>query len=166
MLGGKCDSAIAVKFGKQVGNFSCAVAKRLGGHFRWAPEVVLATSELRKRPGKSEVDNASWDCFRGRAFCLRPLQQSHDALSTSLLPGLLRNSEVANRLDKWLIAVSIVHFSKVHSIFSSFKVYEWESWGSWSPCSVKCAKGIKTRKRRCLKTRFDSFGILYLCSIM
>ena len=27
---------------------------------------MLATLELRKRPGKSEVDNASWDCFRGR----------------------------------------------------------------------------------------------------
>ena len=58
--------------------------------------VVLATSELRKRPGNSDVDNASRDCFWGRAFCLRPLKQSHDALSTSLLPGLLRNSEVAN----------------------------------------------------------------------
>ena len=31
---------------------------------------LLATSELRKRPGKSEVDNASWDCFRGQVFCL------------------------------------------------------------------------------------------------
>ena len=55
---------------------------------------LLATSELRKRPGNSDVDNASRDCFWGRA--LRPLKQSHDALSTSLLPGLLRNSEVAN----------------------------------------------------------------------
>ena len=53
-------------------------------------------SELRKRPGNSDVGNASRDCFGGRAFCLRPLKQSHHALSTSLLPGLLRNSEVAN----------------------------------------------------------------------
>ena len=53
---------------------------------------VLATSELRKRPGKCEVDNASWDCFRGRKQKARP-QQSRYALSTSLLPGLLRNSE-------------------------------------------------------------------------
>ena len=51
---------------------------------------------MRKTPGNSDVDNASRDCFRERAFCLRPLKQSHDALSTSLLPGLLRNSEVAN----------------------------------------------------------------------
>ena len=57
---------------------------------------LLATSEMRKRPGNSDVDNASRDCFWGRAFCLRPLKQSHDALSTSLLPGLLRNSKVAN----------------------------------------------------------------------
>ena len=57
---------------------------------------LLATSELRKRSGNSDVDNASRDCFRGRAFFLRPLKQSHDALFTSLLPGLLRNSEVAN----------------------------------------------------------------------
>ena len=57
---------------------------------------VLATSELRKRPGKSEVDNASWDCFRRRKQKARPQKQSRDALSTSLLPGLLRNSEVAN----------------------------------------------------------------------
>ena len=28
--------------------------------------LLLTTSELRKGPGKSEVDNASWDCFRGR----------------------------------------------------------------------------------------------------
>ena len=58
---------------------------------------LLATSEFRKRPGKSEVDNASWDCFRGRKRRTRPQKQSRDALSTSLLPGLLRNSEVANR---------------------------------------------------------------------
>ena len=68
---------------------------------------LLATSELRKRSGKSEVDNASWDCFRGRKQKARPQKQSRDALSTSLLPGLLRNSEVANitglvfRLQKW-----------------------------------------------------------------
>ena len=59
---------------------------------------VLATSELRKRPGNREVDNASWDCFRGRKQKACPLKQSHDALSTSLLPGLSRNSEVANTL--------------------------------------------------------------------
>ena len=59
-------------------------------------KFLLATSELRKRPGKSEVDNASWDCFRGRKA--RPQKQSRDALSTSLLPGLLRNSEVANNV--------------------------------------------------------------------
>ena len=57
---------------------------------------VLATSELRKRPGKSEVDNVSRDCFRGRKQKARPQKQSRDALSTSLLPGLLRNSEVVN----------------------------------------------------------------------
>ena len=57
---------------------------------------VLATSELRKRPGKSEVDNGSWDCFRGRKQKARPQKQSRDALSTSLLPDLLRNFEVAN----------------------------------------------------------------------
>ena len=57
---------------------------------------LLATSELRERNGNSDVDNASRDCFWGRVFCLRPLKQSHDALSTSLLPGLLRNSEMAN----------------------------------------------------------------------
>ena len=68
--------------------------------------LLLATSELRKRPGKSEVDNASWDCFRGRAFCLRSLKQSHNALSTLLLPGLLRNSEVANIEEK---IVSFLH---------------------------------------------------------
>ena len=49
--------------------------------------AVLATLELHKRPGNSDVDKASWDC-------LRPLKQSHDPLSTSLLPGLLRNSEI------------------------------------------------------------------------
>ena len=59
---------------------------------------ILATSELRKRPGKSEVNNASCDCFRGRKQKARPQKQSRDALSTSLLPGLLRNSEVANSL--------------------------------------------------------------------
>ena len=123
MLGGKCDSAIAVKFGKQVGNFSCAVAKRLGGHFRWAPEVVLATSELRKRPGKSEVDNASWDCFRGRAFCLRPLQQSHDALSTSLLPGLLRNSEVANNAYSMKRKSSFSYLNELLSQFSTRRLF-------------------------------------------
>ena len=32
----------------------------------------------------------------GRKQKARPLKQSHDALSTSLSPGLLRNSEVAN----------------------------------------------------------------------
>ena len=58
--------------------------------------ALLATSELRKRPCKSEVDNASWDCFRGRKQKARPQKQSRDALSTTLLPGLLRNSEVAN----------------------------------------------------------------------
>ena len=57
---------------------------------------LLAISELRKRPGNSEVDNGSWDCFRGCKQKARPLKQSPDALSTSLLPGLLRNSEVAN----------------------------------------------------------------------
>ena len=31
---------------------------------------LLVTSELRKRPGISDVDNASRDCFWGRAFCL------------------------------------------------------------------------------------------------
>ena len=61
------------------------------------PIPLLATSELRKRPGKSEVDNASWDCFRGRKQKARPQKQSRDALSTSLLPDLLRNSEVANK---------------------------------------------------------------------
>ena len=45
---------------------------------------VLAISEESKRPGNSDVDNASRDCFWGRAFCLRPLKQSHDPLSTSL----------------------------------------------------------------------------------
>ena len=68
---------------------------------------VLATSELRKRPGKSEVDNASWDCFRGRKQKARPQKQSRDALSTSLLPGLLRNSEVAN---------NFCFFSRCHSL--------------------------------------------------
>ena len=58
--------------------------------------ILLATSELRKRRGNSDVDNASRDSFWGRDFCLRPLKQSHDALSTSLLPDLLRNSEEAN----------------------------------------------------------------------
>ena len=33
---------------------------------------ILATSELRKRPGNSDVDNASRDCF----WALRPLKQS------------------------------------------------------------------------------------------
>ena len=59
---------------------------------------ILATSELLKRPGKSDIDNASWDCFGGRKQKVRPQKQSRDALWTSLLPGLLRNSEVANRL--------------------------------------------------------------------
>ena len=58
---------------------------------------LLAISELRKRPGSSDVDNASQDCLGGRAFCLRPLKQSHDLLSTSLLPGLLRNFEMSNK---------------------------------------------------------------------
>ena len=62
--------------------------------------VLIAISELRKRPGNSEVDNGSWDCFRGRKQKTRPQKQSRDALSTSLLPGLLRNSEVANTLKK------------------------------------------------------------------
>ena len=61
---------------------------------------ILATLELRKRPGKSEVDNASWDCFRGHKQKARPQKQSRDALSTSLLPGLLRNSKVANKKQK------------------------------------------------------------------
>ena len=34
--------------------------------------LLLAISELRKRPGNSEVDNASWDCFRGRKQKARP----------------------------------------------------------------------------------------------
>ena len=45
---------------------------------------ILATLELRKRPGKSEVDNASWNCFRGREQNARPLKQSRHALSTSI----------------------------------------------------------------------------------
>ena len=74
---------------------------------------VLATSELRKRPGNSDVDNASRDCFWGRAFCLRPLKQSHDALSTSLLTGLLCNSEVANSMSTKQLQnnfIKIIHF--------------------------------------------------------
>ena len=50
--------------------------------------VQLATFELRKRPGNSDDDNGSRDCFRGQAFCLRPLKQSHDALPTSLHSNL------------------------------------------------------------------------------
>ena len=69
---------------------------------------LLVTSELRKRPGISDVDNASRDCFWGRAFCLRPLKQSHDPLSTSLLPGLLRNSEMAN--------TDSLNKSRIHSL--------------------------------------------------
>ena len=78
---------------------------------------VLATSELRKRPGKSEVDNASWDCFRGRKQKARPQKQSRDALSTSLLPGLLRNSEVANTTTttKTLYSKTL---PKVYQLFS------------------------------------------------
>ena len=59
-------------------------------------KLLFATSELCKKPGNSDVDNASRDCFWGRAFCLRPPKQSHDPLSTSLLPDFLRNSEMAN----------------------------------------------------------------------
>ena len=40
------------------------------------------------RPGSSEVNNAPWDCFTGRKQKARLPKQSHDALSTSLLPGL------------------------------------------------------------------------------
>ena len=35
---------------------------------------LLAISELRKRPGNSDVDNASRDCFLGRAFCCSELE--------------------------------------------------------------------------------------------
>ena len=45
----------------------CGLADFLShDHFIQHCTLLLATSELRKRPGKSEVDNASWDCFRGR----------------------------------------------------------------------------------------------------
>ena len=57
----------------------------------------FAIPKSRKRPGNSEVDNASCDCFRGRKQKARPKKLSRDALSTPLLPGLLRNSEMANR---------------------------------------------------------------------
>ena len=70
---------------------------------------LLATSELRKRPGNSEVDNASWDCFRELKQKARPQKQSRDALSTSLLPGLLRNSEVAN-IGKTYHILNLTHF--------------------------------------------------------
>ena len=42
-------------------------------------DILLATSELRKRPVKSDVDNASWDWFRGRKQKARPPKQSCDA---------------------------------------------------------------------------------------
>ena len=65
-------------------------------------------------PGKSEVDNASWDCFRGRKQKARPQKQSRDALSTSLLPDLLRNSEVANREREFTgLACVPVHYARV-----------------------------------------------------
>ena len=56
-------------------------------------KVLWDTCRLRNSPFRSwskisNVDNASWDSFGGRAFCLRPLKQSHGALSTSLLPGI------------------------------------------------------------------------------
>ena len=70
---------------------------------------LLATSELRKRPGKSEVDNASWDCFRGRKQKACPQKQSRDALSTLLLPGLLRNSEVANTYVTRMLHVCLAY---------------------------------------------------------
>ena len=52
---------------------------------------------IAQEPGKNEVANASWGCFLGRKQKAPPHKQSRDALSTSLLPGLLRNSEVANK---------------------------------------------------------------------
>ena len=80
--------------------------------------AILATLELRKRPGNSDVDNASRDCFWGRAFCLRPLKQSHDPLSTSLLPGLLRNSEMANSLASCHVYDGLVMFMLNHRIIT------------------------------------------------
>ena len=38
----------------------------------------------------------TWDCFKGRKQKTGPQKQSRDALSTSLFPGLLRNSEMAS----------------------------------------------------------------------
>ena len=61
--------------------------------------LLISHFEIVQEAGKSKVDNASWDCFRGRKQKARPQKQSRDALSTSLLPGLLRNSEMANKLS-------------------------------------------------------------------
>ena len=58
--------------------------------------LQFAIPKLCQRPGNRDVDNASWDCFGGRTFCLRPLKQSHGALSNSLLPGIQRNFAMAN----------------------------------------------------------------------
>ena len=90
----------------------------------------IATSELRKMPGKSEVDNASWDCFRGRKRKARPQKQSRDALSTSLLPGLLRNSEVADmyRTPEFLARAATTSWSLLQldcsSLMTSSKHFE------------------------------------------
>ena len=67
--------------------------------------VLFAIPKSRKRPGKSEVDIASWDCFRGRKQKARPQKQSRDALSTSLLPVLLRNSKMANTAEEELVVL-------------------------------------------------------------
>ena len=48
------------------------------------PQLLMADlqaiTKLHQRPGNSNVDNASRGCFRGQAFCSRPLKQSHGAL--------------------------------------------------------------------------------------
>ena len=57
---------------------------------------ILATSKLRKRPGKSEVDNASWDCFRGH---------KQKAVNSMLITGTITAKQKVRRKVPGLYAV-------------------------------------------------------------
>ena len=58
--------------------------------------ILLAISELRKRPGKSEVDNGSWDCFRGRKQ--KPVPQNSPVMHCQR-----RYYQASCAIPKWLM---------------------------------------------------------------
>ena len=75
-------------------------------------DILLATSELRKRPVKSDVDNASWDWFRGRKQKARPPKQSRD--TSCVIPKWLIHQNTRQNRTKSIV-VTYMTFLNISS---------------------------------------------------